>query len=66
MTDFDRALAFVLEREGGWVNNPNDKGGETYRGVARNYNLYWPGWNRIHRLSLSPIRRLFPHAIVTA
>ena len=30
--------------EGGYANNPNDRGGETYRGVARNFNPNWSGW----------------------
>ncbi len=26
---FEQAVEFVLEREGGYVNDPDDKGGET-------------------------------------
>lgn len=32
---FDRALAFVLEHEGGYVNDPADPGGETNLGISR-------------------------------
>lgn len=32
---FDRALDIVLEHEGGYVNDPRDPGGETYRGISR-------------------------------
>ena len=32
---FDRALAFVLEHEGGYVNDPADPGGETHLGISR-------------------------------
>ena len=35
MADFSKALAKVLRREGGYVNDPNDKGGETYKGISR-------------------------------
>lgn len=32
---FDRALAILLEREGGYVNDPKDPGGETIYGITR-------------------------------
>lgn len=35
MADFSIALAKVLRREGGYVNDPDDKGGETYKGISR-------------------------------
>ena len=31
---FSHALAFVLAREGGYVNDPTDKGGETKYGIS--------------------------------
>ena len=31
---FDRAVAHVLDEEGGYVNNPNDPGGETNFGIS--------------------------------
>jgi lysozyme family protein len=42
--DFKQALQLVLQNEGGYVNDPNDAGGETYKGVARNMNSSWDGW----------------------
>lgn len=41
MSDFERALAFVLRWEGGYVNDPADPGGETNRGVTKNTYDYW-------------------------
>lgn len=35
MTDFDRAMEFVLKWEGGYVNNPFDPGGETKFGISK-------------------------------
>jgi lysozyme family protein len=35
MTAFDRAMDFVLRWEGGYVNHPNDPGGETKYGIAQ-------------------------------
>ena len=38
---FYQALEFVLQWEGGYVNNPADKGGETNKGItAKTYNAY--------------------------
>ncbi|KHQ51085.1 glycoside hydrolase family 108 protein [Mameliella alba] len=39
--NFDRALALVLQHEGGYVNHPDDPGGATNRGVTqRTYNAW--------------------------
>ncbi len=36
MTDnFERAIAFVLRHEGGYVNDPRDPGGETKFGISK-------------------------------
>lgn len=45
MADFSIAYnGFVAPSEGyyGWLSG--DSGGETYAGIARNYNTSWPGW----------------------
>jgi lysozyme family protein len=34
MTNFDIAVAFTLKSEGGYVDNPHDKGGATNRGIT--------------------------------
>lgn len=47
MADFKQALQLVLQNEGGYSNDPNDAGGETYKGVARNMNSNWIGWTLI-------------------
>jgi lysozyme family protein len=47
VADFNEALAKVLVNEGGYAKDPDDRGGETYKGVARRYNPEWPGWTRI-------------------
>ena len=36
MTTFDQAFAIVIGEEGGYVNDPNDPGGETKYGIAKN------------------------------
>jgi len=47
MANFDKAFERVLKNEGGYVNDPDDAGGETYKGVARNRNPAWVGWIRV-------------------
>lgn len=38
---FNQALTFVLQWEGGYANNPADKGGETNKGITwKTYNAY--------------------------
>ena len=44
MADFKKSIGKVLAHEGGYVNDPNDAGGETYKGIARNMWKDWAGW----------------------
>ena len=44
MADFLTAYAPLSRYEGGWCNDPADRGGETYAGIARNFFPAWPGW----------------------
>lgn len=47
MANFDEAFDITMGHEGGYSNDPHDAGGETYRGIARNYHPSWSGWNVI-------------------
>ncbi len=47
MADFNEAFDITMGHEGGYTNDPDDAGGETYRGIARNYHPSWSGWNII-------------------
>jgi lysozyme family protein len=44
MADFEIAFGETEINEGGYVNDPVDEGGETYRGVTRRFHPDWPGW----------------------
>lgn len=44
MAQFEPALQRTLKHEAGYANDPADRGGETYRGVARNIHRQWSGW----------------------
>lgn len=44
MSDFTKAYKKLEIAEGGYVNDPDDAGGETYKGVSRKANPYWVGW----------------------
>ena len=49
MATFNDAYKILLKREGGYVNDSDDSGGETYRGISRRYNLDWKGWELIDK-----------------
>ena len=42
-----------MDIEGGYVDDPEDAGGETYKGIARNYNPSWPGWKIIDHMRIN-------------
>jgi lysozyme family protein len=50
MADFATAFALTMKAEGGYVNDPQDPGGETYKGIARKSNSKWEGWVTIDML----------------
>jgi lysozyme family protein len=54
MANFDQAFELTMKAEGGYVNDPDDPGGETYMGVARSRNPKWDGWINIDILKSKP------------
>jgi lysozyme family protein len=44
MANFEQAYPIVSSNEGGYINDPEDKGGETYYGISRNNWPNWAGW----------------------
>ncbi|UQZ90706.1 hypothetical protein C4J81_16445 [Deltaproteobacteria bacterium Smac51] len=49
-TKFNEALQHTLQFEGGYVNDPDDRGGETFRGISRKNWPNWAGWDRIDQV----------------
>ena len=60
MADFNKALLLILANEGGYVNDPADPGGETYKGIARKMNPDWLGW---HIIDLLKAKNGFPGSL---
>jgi lysozyme family protein len=54
---FEKAFAHTLRWEGGYANIAEDRGGETYMGIARNIHPFWPGWQIIdnYKANVGPI-----------
>lgn len=47
MANFDEAYNITIDYEGGYSNDPDDAGGETYKGISRKYFPDWHGWETI-------------------
>ena len=47
MANFDIAFQRTSKFEGGWVNDKDDSGKETYKGISRVYQKSWAGWKII-------------------
>lgn len=50
MAKFDIEFDKVIAVEGGYVNDPDDAGGETYLGISRRSNKNWTGWKIIDNI----------------
>ena len=44
MSDYKKAVGKLLQAEGGYVKDPLDRGGETFKGISRRYFPKWEGW----------------------
>ena len=50
MANFNESFNITLGYEGGYSNDPDDAGGETYKGISRRYHPGWKGWALIDEL----------------
>lgn len=55
MAKFIDAYKKVLNNEGIYSNDPDDAGGETYKGISRRANPNWDGW-----ISIDAIKKAHP------
>lgn len=44
---FKQAYMKTMSHEGYYSNHPSDRGGETWKGIARNFHQDWDGWKII-------------------
>lgn len=44
MANYRESILDILLTEGGYANDPDDLGGETYRGISRKFWPNWKGW----------------------
>ncbi len=49
MAEFKISLQKTLNQEGGYSNDPDDSGKETYKGISRESHNNWSGWTIIDR-----------------
>jgi len=54
MADFKKAYDKTMGHEGGYTNDKDDAGGETYKGISRVYNPSWWGWDLIDEEKTKP------------
>lgn len=47
MADFKESYKIIKQLEGGYSNDPDDTGGETYKGISRKNFPGWSGWQYI-------------------
>lgn len=53
MADFKEAYRITMQHEGGYANDPLDRGGETWRGITRTFWPKWRGWIIIDDIKLA-------------
>ena len=58
MANFNKAYKKTAASEGGYSNDPEDPGLETYCGISRRHWPKWPGWKEIdrHKKTNGPIK----------
>lgn len=55
MADYQQAFDKTLGHEGGYSNHEKDRGGETYKGIARKFHASWLGWEIIDKAKINNV-----------
>lgn len=53
MADFNESFEKILQHEGGYSNDPADRGGETVFGISRVFHPDWKGWKVLSKIKES-------------
>ena len=65
MADYNKEFKRVIQNEGGYVNDPDDAGGETLFGISRKYHPNARFWKNIDQLkkfhNTSSIKKMMKH-----
>lgn len=56
MANYEIEFKKLILNEGGYVNDKDDTGGETYLGISRKFNPAWSGWKFVDE-----IKKKFPN-----
>ncbi len=62
MAKFEISYKLTNQIEGGYANDPDDSGGETYRGIARKS---WPNWLGWKIIDAAKAQKSFPNCLDT-
>jgi len=54
MSDFEDSYKKLIGHEGEYSHDPNDNGGETYKGISRVHHPDWEGWKIIDEAKNKP------------
>ena len=57
--NFDKCLEMLLHHEGGYVNHPDDPGGETNLGVTKKVYKEWGGKKRMKKLTVKDVAPIY-------
>lgn len=61
MANFEESYKIARGHEGGYSNNPDDRGGETYCGIARKRFPDWQGWKIVDQYKSAGNLGALPH-----
>lgn len=53
MAEFEIAYSKILSAEGGYINDPIDRGKETFCGISRKWHPDWEGWKFVDEIKES-------------